>query len=169
MTSDSYAKFKHYGISPFEIEVIYDVLKESFELQEEQLVPIDENTMSMVEIELPVSYDDSFFSWFSAERWIKIKEVLKEMARRRGKSGIRIVFDFCGNTDDSPARVRFLLKGRSGREFEIAIEKIEYMVDTIKMQLKKLPCDIDEVEYLYDEKNHRWFPSITKTYLGSRK
>ena len=123
----------------------------------------------MVEIELPVSYDDSFFSWFSAERWIKIKEVLKEMARRRGKGGIRIVFDFCGNTDDSPTRVRFLLKGRSGREFEIAIEKIEYMVDTIKMQLKKLPCDIDEVEYLYDEKNHRWFPSITKTYLGSRK
>ena len=53
---------RYYGISPFEIEIIYDVLKESFELQEEQLAPIDKNIVSMVEIELPVSYDDSFFS-----------------------------------------------------------------------------------------------------------
>ena len=64
----------------------------------------------------------------------KSKKVLKEMTRRRGKRDIKIVFNFCGNTDDSPARVRFTLKGRNGREFEIAIEKIEYMVDIISMQ-----------------------------------
>ncbi|MGA7899445.1 MAG: hypothetical protein WA395_12870 [Nitrososphaeraceae archaeon] len=169
MADKTNAKFRYYGISPFEIEIIYDVLKESFELQEEQLAPIDENIVSMVEIELPVSYDDSFFSWFSAERWFKIKEVLKEMTRRRGKRDIKIVFNFCGNTDDSPARVRFTLKGRNGREFEIAIEKIEYMVDIISMQLKTLSHIIDEVEYLYDENNHRWFPSISKADHGSRK
>ena len=78
----------------------------------------------MVEIGFPVSYDDSFFSWFSVERWFKIKEVLKEMARRRGKRDIKIVFHFCGNTDNSPASVRFILKGNLG-EFEIAIEKID--------------------------------------------
>ena len=92
----------------------------------------------------------------------KSKKVLKEMTRRRGKRDIKIVFNFCGNTDDSPARVRFTLKGRNGREFEIAIEKIEYMVDIISMRLKTLSHIIDEVEYLYDENNHRWFPSISK-------
>jgi hypothetical protein len=163
------AKFRYYGISPFEIEIIYDVLNESFELQEEQVALIDENIVSMVEIELPVSYDDSFFRWFSAERWFKIKEVLKEMAKRRGRRNIKIVFDFCGNPDDSPARVRFTLKGRNNREFEIAIEKIEYMADIISMQLKTLSHNIEEVEYLYDENNHKWFPSISKADHTTRK
>lgn len=169
MADKTDAKFRYYGISPFEIEIIYDVLKESFELQEEELASIDENIVSMVEIELPVSYDDFFFRWFSAERWFKIKEVLKEMAKRRGNRDIKIVFDFCGNTDDIPARVRFTLKGRNGKEFEIAIEKIEYMVEIISMQLKTFSHNIDEVEYLYDENNHRWFSSITKADHGSRK
>lgn len=154
------AKLRYYGISPFEIEIIYEVLKKSFGLREEQLMHIDENLASVVEIYFPVSFDESFFTWFPGESWFKIKEVLKEMAKRRGRRDIKIVFEFCGNLTNRP-RVRFSLKGKKDREFELAIEKIEYMVDTINTQLNTYLGDIVEVEYSYSEDNHRWIPNVT--------
>lgn len=169
LSSKTRAKFRYFGISPFEIEVIYDILKESFELQEEQLEANNGYFISIVEIEFPVLYDESFFNWFSAERWFRIKEVLKEMAKRRGKKDIKIVFDFCGTTCYSPQRIRFTLKGKNSREFEIAIEKIEYMVDILNMQLKTFSQHLDEIEYLYNEINHRWYPSIARTGHESRE
>jgi len=156
------ARFRYYGISPFEIEIIYDVLKETFGLEEEQLEHVDEKIASVIEIYFPIAYDESFFTWFSPERWFKIKEVLKEMTKRRGKRDIKIVFDFCGNMADKP-RVRFDLKSKNGREFELAIEKIEYMVDTINIQLKTYSNSIDVVEYSYNEEIHKWVPNITRT------
>lgn len=153
------AEIKYYGISPFEIEIIYDVLRKSFGLREEQLMHVDENLASVVEIYFPVTFDESFFTWFSAESWFKIKEVLKEMTKRRGRRDIKIVFEFCGYSTNRP-RVRFTLKGKKDREFEIAIEKIEYMVDAINMQINTYSEVIDEVEYSYSEDNHRWVPNF---------
>ena len=154
------AEIKYYGISPFEIEIIYDVLRKSFGLREEQLMHVDENLASVVEIYFPVTFDESFFTWFSAESWFKIKEVLKEMTKRRGRRDIKIVFEFCGNATNRP-RVRFSLKGKKDKEFELAIEKIEYMADSINMQLNTYSDDIVEVEYSYNEDNHRWIPYVT--------
>jgi hypothetical protein len=159
LTNITDAKFRYYGISPFEIEIIYEVLKKSFGLREEQLGHVDESLASVVEIYFPVSFDESFFTWFPGESWFKIKEVLKEMAKRRGRRDIKIVFEFCGYTTTRP-RIRFSLKGKKDREFEQAIEKIEYMVDTINMQTNRYSEDIVEVEYSYSEDNHRWIPYI---------
>ncbi len=79
---------------------------------------VDENLASVVEIYFPVSYDESFFTWFPGQSWFKIKEVLKEMAKRRGRRDIKIVFEFCGNATNRP-RVRFSLKGKKDKEFEL--------------------------------------------------
>ena len=160
MGNETSANFRYYGISPFEIEIIYDILRESFELQEEQLTPNDTNFVSMVEIGFPVSYGESFFRWFSVERWFKIKEVLKEMAKRRGKRNIKIVFHFCRTSYNSLASVTFILKSKNTRQFEMAIEKIEYMVDIVEIQLKSFPTHLNEIVYLYNENNHRWYPSV---------
>jgi hypothetical protein len=157
------AKFRYYGISPFEIEIIYDILRKSFELQEEQLTPNDTSFVSVVEIGFPVSYDESFFRWFSIERWFKIKEVLKEMAKRRGKRNIKIVFHFSRTPYKSLASVTFILKGKNTRQFEMAIERIEYMVDIVDIQLKSFPRHLNEIVYLYNENIHRWYPSIAAT------
>jgi hypothetical protein len=53
------------------------------------------------------------------------------------------------------------LKGKKDREFDLAIEKIEYMADSINMQLNTYSDDIVEVEYSYSEDNHRWIPYVT--------
>ena len=91
------AKFRYYGIAPFEIEVIYSTLNGSFEVLEEQLLTDDNSQyVSMVEIEFPVPFGESFFQFFTMERWYKIKGIIKEMKRRRGKKGIKAFLSFCG-------------------------------------------------------------------------
>jgi hypothetical protein len=163
LCNNTKAKFRYYGISPFEIEIIYDILRESFELEEEQLTPNDTSFVSMVEIGFPASYDESFFRWFSVERWFKIKEVLNEMAKRRGKRNIKIVFHFSKTPYKSLASVTFILKSKNTRQFEMAIERIEYMVDIVDIQLKSFPRHLNEIVYLYNENIHRWYPSIVAT------
>ena len=80
------ATFYHYGISPWEIEVIYDTLNRSFEVEEKQLPPDDPQYVSMVEIGFPVSYSESFFQEeFTMDSWSKIKGVTKDLKRRHGQ------------------------------------------------------------------------------------
>jgi hypothetical protein len=153
------AKFRYYGLAPFEIEVIYTALKGSFDIWEEQL-PIDESSqyVSMVEIEFPVPFSESFFQFFTMERWYRIKGIIKEMKRRRGKKGIKAFLNFCGIMSEIKSQLIFSLTNKSNRQFEMGIEKIEYLVDIIPLQLGALPPNIKEITYSYDEVNFRWRP-----------
>ena len=96
MHTNAVAKFRYYGIAPFEIEVIYDVLSSSFDVYEEQLEVDDNQYVTFVEIEFPHPFNESFFQFFTMERWYKIKGVIKEMKRRRGKKGSKYFYVFWG-------------------------------------------------------------------------
>jgi hypothetical protein len=45
----------------------------------------------------------------------------------------------------------------------MGLEKIEYMVDIIPVQLDKLPANTELVEYSYDEVTHKWKPHIPES------
>jgi hypothetical protein len=84
------ATFYHYGISPWEIEIIYDTLNRSFEVEEKQLAPDDPEYVSMVEIRFPVPYNEAFFQQeFGMDSWFKIKGIIKDVKKRRGRKGIK--------------------------------------------------------------------------------
>src|SRR5919197_3162271 len=166
MYRSTVAKFRYYGIAPFEIEVIYDVLSSSFDVYEEQLAIDDNQYVTMVEIEFPLPFNESFFQFFTMERWYKIKGIIKEMKRRRGKKGVKAFVCFFGIAPEINSRLVFSLMNRSNREFEMAIEKIEYLVDILPMQLGKLPADVEEVTYSYDEISFKWRPSIARSARG---
>lgn len=156
------AAFSHYGISPWEIEVIYDTLKRSFEVEEKQLEVEDTQYASMIEIEFPIPYNESFFQSFTIESWFKIKGVLKDIKRRRGRKLFKAFLRFAGIGEDTTSVVVFPLLSKGDRQFEMSLEKIEYIVDIVPIQLKSLPQKI-EVWYMYDEITSKWNPSIARS------
>jgi len=155
------ATFQHYGISPWEIEVIYDTLKRSFKVGEEQLEPDDPQYVSMIEIGLPKPFDELFFQVFTTESWFKIKGVIKDIKRRRGRKGLKAFLKFTGSCDNMPAMV-FQLLAKGDRQFELSIEKLEYIVDIVAVQLRSIPAGTEEVWFSYDEISSKWSPSMAK-------
>jgi hypothetical protein len=155
---ESAATFYHYGVSLWEIEIIYDTLNRSFEVEEKQLQPDDPQFVSMIEVGFPVPFDESFFQTFTMESWFKIKGVIKDVKRRRGRKGVKAFIRFAG----SPAVV-FPLLNKGDRQFEMGIEKLEYLVDVVPLQIKSVPPNTEEVWFSYDEASYKWSPSVAKS------
>lgn len=153
------AIFRYSVISPWEIETLYDTLKRSFEVDDEEVPPDDPRYVSMVEISFPVMYGETFFQEFSMDSWHKVKEILKNMKRRRGKKGVKTYVRFAG-FGDTPIPVVFPLLSKGDRQYEMGIEKLEYLVDIVPLQLKTVPSGAEEVLYSYDEATFKWSPSV---------
>ena len=158
------AAFLHYGISPWEIEVIYDTLSRYFEVEEKPVSPDDPQYVSMVEIRFPVPYNEAFFQQeFTVDSWYKMKGVIKDVKKRRGRKGIKVYIKFAGFGNNKKIGIVFPLQSKGDRQFEMGIEKIEYLVDILPVQLQLLPQGAEEIWYLYDETSYKWVPSVART------
>jgi len=156
------ALFRYFGLSPLEVEIIYNTLSSIFSIQEEN-VPPESNYLSFVEIQFPVSYSDSFFLLLGADRWNKIKGLLKEMKRRRGSKGLKVSLVFCGVFGDPNLKVVFSLRsGKASSQYDNAIEKIEYLVDTLPIQIVNSPIKTERVECVYDGSSLKWMPQTPR-------
>lgn len=173
MTVEGSAKFLYYGIAQYEIEVIYSALRAVFGHVDEQQLPIeDAQYVSMIKIEFPIPFGESFFQKFSMERWYKIKGLIKEMKRRRGgRRGVKVFISFCGIAQVIIPRLIFSLLNKNNRIFEMAIEKIEYLVDIVPIQMQTFTATnnstMEEIVYYYDEVSFKWSPYSTKYADGS--
>ena len=166
-------RFSYYGLSQFEIEVIYTILRWAFGIVDEHKLQIEENDfVSMVAIHFPVPFGESFFQKLSVERWQKLVGLIKEMKRRRGsKKGIKAFISFCGiEPEGMKPKLIFSFMNKNSRHFEMAVEKIEYLVDVVPLQLQMFQQrgnKVDEILYTYDEAGFKWNPHMTKTTDGS--
>lgn len=167
MSSDV-ALFRHYGVSPWEFEVIFETLSRTFIVQEEQLQPDDLDYVSMIEINFPFPYGEAFFQHFTMESWFRIKGVLKDIKRRRGRKGLKTYLQFVGIEGTDRPVLTFPILSKTDRSFEMGVEKLEYLVDIIPLQLKELPKDASEVLYSYDEASFKWSPGIANGKDGVR-
>lgn len=112
--------------------------------------------VSLLNIEFPVAYDENFFQSFGFDNWQKIKYVLKEMKRRRGRKRFKITLSFCGISTDINSKLVFSLTSEIGPQFEHAIEKIEHIIDTIHIEIKNLESKRQSVSYTYDAIAMKW-------------
>lgn len=146
---------RYYGISPWEIEVIYGLFKDRFEVKQEELENADdENFVSMISVPIPLEFNEQFFKWFDYKRWEKVKAIFKEMKRRRGSgNALKIDISFSGTP-----KIRFLLDIEDGHWFNNAVEKIDFVLELLPYHLapEKLPQDVSEVIYRYDSDAARW-------------
>ena len=148
-------KLEYVGVSPFEIEVIFKTLSK-FSLVDEKILVEEPNYVTVLNIEFPVPYDEYFFQSFGLDSWQNIKDLFKEMKRRRGRKGLKILLSFSGITTDTNSKLVFSLTSEIGAQFEYAIEKIEHMIDAINIQIKNLETKRQFISYTYDAITMKW-------------
>jgi hypothetical protein len=141
-------RFLHSGISLAESETIYNILNTSFEVIEDdrEFQFNDQSMQGIVKIHFPLPFCESFFELF-AEGWFNMKNVLKDMRKRRGRRGLEVQL----YTD-----IILQLNDTLPKEFEMAIEKIDYLVDAISAELSKIQEKISPFVYIYDTTRKKW-------------
>ena len=145
---------RYYGISPWEIEVVYNLFNEKFEIVQEEIDQTEVNFVSALTIVIPLTFSEEFFKWFEFRAWEKVKHIIKEMKRRRGKgNAIIIEILFTGNPN-----VRFVTDLNENHNFNSAIEKIDFVVELLPYHLNdnNIPNNLSEAVYRYDIESGKW-------------
>jgi len=147
-------RLAYYGISPWEIEEIYGLFSGKFRIQQEETEQNKENFVSALTIDIPLSFSEEFFKWFEFRAWERVKSIIKEMKRRRGKGNAIVVeILFTGEPN-----VRFVADLNENHDFNSAIEKIDFVVELLPYHLNdsNIPSDPSEVLYKYDIESGKW-------------
>src|SRR3712207_9228730 len=96
----------------------------------------------MVDIGFPIPYNEAFFQQeFTTDSWFKIKGVIKDVKKRRGRKGIKAFIRFAGfgnNNNTKKIGIVFPLQSKGDRQFEMGIEKIEYLVDIVRSEERRV-------------------------------
>ena len=154
MSENLKTRLRYYGISPWEIEVLYGFLNSHFTIIQEEIDSDDKDFVSSLDMEIPLPFNEEFFQWFDFKRWEKIKAVFKEMKRRRGSgNALKIQINFSG----SP-RIVFTVDIEDKQWFDNAIEKIDFVLELLPYHLdpEKTPSEISEIIYKFDSESIRW-------------
>ena len=148
------ATLQYYGVSPWEIEVLYGFLNSHFTIIQDEIESNDENFVSFLELKIPLTFNEEFFQWFDFKRWEKVKSVFKEIKRRRGSSNaLKININFSGNP-----KIIFVIDIEDRQKFDNAIEKIDSVLELLPYHLdpQKTPTEISEISYKFDAESVRW-------------
>ena len=148
------ADLRYYGVSPWEIEVVYGLLNSKFQVNQEEINEPDPNFVSVLTISIPVQFSEEFFTWFEFRAWEKTKAILKELKRRRGRGkAIKIEILFQGEPN-----VRFVVDQNESYLFNSAIEKIDFVVELLQYHIneKNISGNMIEVVYKFDPSKSRW-------------
>ena len=145
---------RYYGISPWEIEVVYNLFNGKFEVIQEEIEQNEVNFVSGLTIIIPLPFSEEFFKWFEFRDWEKVKHIIKEMKRRRGK-GNAIIIEIIFTGDPN---IRFVTDLNENHNFNSAIEKIDFVVELLPYHLNdnNIPNHLSEVLYKYDIETGKW-------------
>jgi len=148
------ATLRYYGISPWEIEVVYNLFNGKFEVIQEEIEQNEVNFVSGLTIIIPLPFSEEFFKWFEFRDWEKVKHIIKEMKRRRGK-GNAIIVEILFTGDPN---IRFITDLSENHNFNSAIEKIDFVVELLPYHLNdnNIPNHLSEVLYKYDIETGKW-------------
>ena len=89
---------KHYGVSPWEVNVLTSILEKKFFIEYDEIEnDLSDKFVSLVEISFPYEFNAEFFKWFEYKEWDRLKGIFKEMKRRRGDGkAIKLDLSFSG-------------------------------------------------------------------------
>lgn len=154
MSQEPIANFRYYGISPWEIEVLYGYFNSKFRVKQEEIEQTDENFVSFLELIIPLEFNESFFEWFEFRRWEKVKDLFKEMKRRRGSgNALKLQINFQGKPN-----IQFILDVEDKTWYNNAVEKIDFVLELLPYHLdpERFPKEINSITYQFDTKAIRW-------------
>lgn len=148
------ASMSYFGISPWEAEVIYGIFSERFRVNQDELAECDPDFVSVVNLSIPLEFNEAFFKWFEYKRWDKVKFILKEMKRRRGKNNaLKIELSFLGNPN-----IGFVLDVEERSWFDNALEKMDFVIELLPFQMgvSSMPDQISKIVYGFDVETRKW-------------
>lgn len=155
--------FRYSGTSIPETEIIYHIISSVLgSVEEEKIAPIDSRIHTIIEIHFPIPYADEFFVLFGADKWFKLRNVITEIKKRRGRSEMQIVFSFPGVSGEAP-RLIFQTLETDYKSVERAIDGVQVLVEAIEFQISKIPTRVLEMTYCYESTLSRWRPDFAKT------
>ena len=147
------ATLTYYGVSPWEIEVFYGLLNSHFKVVQDEVSPFDPDFVSHLDLDIPLEFNDAFFKWFDFKRWDRVKDILKEMKRRRGTgNALKALLHFSG----SQMRITFVIDSLEKRWFDNAIEKIDFVLELLPHHLANIPPNTASLTYKFDTVSARW-------------
>jgi hypothetical protein len=152
--ADVEMSMQYYGISPWEIEVLYGFLNSHFKINQDEIDVNDDDFVSFLGIDIPLTFNEEFFQWFDYKRWENVKSVFKEMKRRRGSgNALKIQINFSGIP-----KIVFTIDTVDKQWFDNAVEKIDSVLELLPYHLdpQKTPEGISEFVYKFDSKSVRW-------------
>jgi hypothetical protein len=158
--------FRYSGTSISETEIIYEILSSILGPVEEEKIPTNDSRIhTIIEIHFPVLYGDDFFTLFTADKWHKLKKVIAEIKKRRGKSQMKIEFSFPGVYGERGATTRLILQTLESdyKKLERAIDRVEVLSEIIDSQISKMPAEVHEMTYCFESTHSRWRPDFVKT------
>lgn len=145
----------YFGISPWEIEVVYGFLNSRFKVIQNEIEKEEDSELaSMLNMDIPLPFNEEFFNWFEYSRWEKIKFLFKEMRRRRGnKHALKIQINFAGTP-----KISFVVDSIDKDWYDKSIEKIDFVLELLPYHLEpeKLPNNVTNVIYYFDSEHARW-------------
>jgi hypothetical protein len=157
--------FRYSGTSIPETEIIYHIISSILgSVEEEKIAPIDSRIHTIIEIHFPIPYGDEFFVLFGADKWLKLRNVITEIKKRRGRSEMQIVFSFPGVSRVRGApRLIFQTLETDYKSVERAVDGVQVLVEAIESQMSKFPTRVLEMTYCYESALSRWRPDFAKT------
>jgi len=144
---------RYNGVSPWELEVLYGFLNDMFVVEQFETEQ-DEDYSTTMDLNFPLEFSDEFFKWFGFTRWDRVKGILKEMKRRRGRGkNTKICMGFSGKP-----KIKFIVDLEEHQLFNAAIEKIDFILELLQYQLdpQKIPQNITDIVYTFDKSIKRW-------------
>ncbi|MFY9299810.1 MAG: hypothetical protein WAO91_01285 [Candidatus Nitrosotenuis sp.] len=145
---------QYFGVSPWEMEVIYELFADRFRVEQIQLEEADPNFVSVLSLSIPLEFSEEFFKWFEYQRWDKVKFMFKEMKRRRGSDkALKIDIDFIGMPG-----IGFTLDVREKSWFDNALEKLDFVIELLPFHLntENTPSEITKILYKFDVETRKW-------------
>lgn len=158
--------FKYSGTSIPETEIIYHIISSSLgSVEEEKITPVDSPIHTIIEIHFPIPYGDEFFILFGADRWLKLRNVIAEIKKRRGRSEMQILFSFPGVSRVQGAAYRLIFQTLETdyKIVERAVDSVQILIEAIESQMSKIPARVLEMTYCYESALSRWRPDFAKT------
>lgn len=156
---------RYYGISPWEVEVIYGIFNERFRVTQFELQETDPNFVSFISVSIPLEFNEEFFKWFEYRRWDKVKQIFKEMKRRRGtNNALKIEINFLGNP-----KIGFSLDVADRNWFDNALEKMDFVIELLPFHLdsSNMPQEISNVIYNFDVETRKW--KLNTLFVNKKK
>lgn len=149
------ASVDYFGVSPWEVEVVYELFAERFRVKQFELAEPEPDFVSVLRLHIPLEFNEEFFKWFEYRRWDKVKFMFKEMKRRRGNAkGLKIDINFIGMPN-----IGFTLDVHDKNWFDNALEKLDFVIELLPFQLdsvSSIPHEISKVIYKFDVETRKW-------------